>query len=88
MSTTLTKQYYGKSEKTLILEFSISLDKKPTNILIKVLAPLSLLVLAMWAVFWINIEALSERLILPSSAYFLLLHINSLLKEKCQILTT
>ena len=62
MSTTLTKQYYGKPEKILILKFSISLDRKPTNILIKVLASLSLLVLAMWAVFWINSEALSERL--------------------------
>ena len=62
MSTTLTKQYYGKSEKKSILEFSISLDRKPTNILIKVLVPLSLLVLAMSAVFWINSEALSERL--------------------------
>ncbi|AJI54568.1 neurotransmitter-gated ion-channel ligand binding domain protein [Francisella philomiragia] len=57
-----TKYYYGKSEKISMLEFSISLERKPTNILLKVLIPLTLLVLAMWAVFWMDTKALSDRL--------------------------
>ena len=61
-NTTPVKEYYGKSGKTSMLEFNISLDRKPTNILLKVLIPLSLLVLAMWAVFWMDTQSLSDRL--------------------------
>jgi hypothetical protein len=57
-----TKQYYGKPNKISMLTLTISLDRKPANILWKVLLPLTLLVLAMWAIFWINPEALSDRL--------------------------
>jgi hypothetical protein len=57
-----TKQYYGKANKISMLEFSITLDRKPTNIVLKVLIPLTLLVLAMWAVFWMDTKALSDRL--------------------------
>ncbi|MEY8765086.1 ligand-gated ion channel [Francisella salimarina] len=62
VNTNPTKYYYGKSEKVSMLEFSISLERKPTNILLKVLIPLTLLVLAMWAVFWMDTKALSDRL--------------------------
>ena len=56
------KQYYGKATKISRLTLSISLDRKPANVLWKVLLPLTLLVLAMWAIFWMNAEALSDRL--------------------------
>ena len=56
------KQYYGEPSKVSMLTLTISLDRKPANILWKVLFPLSLLVLAMWAIFWMNSEALSDRL--------------------------
>lgn len=56
------KQYYGKPSKVSMLTLTISLDRKPANVLWKVLFPLSLLVLAMWAIFWMNPEALSDRL--------------------------
>ncbi|MDE5005283.1 hypothetical protein NAI73_13345, partial [Francisella tularensis subsp. holarctica] len=45
-----------------MLEFSISLERKPTNNLLKVLIPLTLLVLAMCAIFWMDTIALSDRL--------------------------
>ncbi|MBK2111938.1 ligand-gated ion channel [Francisella tularensis subsp. novicida FSC159] len=56
------KYYYGKPQRISMLEFSISLERKPTNILLKVLIPLTLLVLAMWAIFWMDTKALSDRL--------------------------
>lgn len=56
------KQYYGKPAKVSMLTLKISLDRKPANIVWKVLFPLTLLVLAMWAIFWISPEALSDRL--------------------------
>ncbi|AIT09239.1 hypothetical protein LO80_04115 [Candidatus Francisella endociliophora] len=59
---TKSKQYYGKNDQVSMLKFSISLDRQATNILLKVLIPLSLLVLAMWAVFWMDTKALSDRL--------------------------
>jgi hypothetical protein len=61
-SSTPVKQYYGKPSKISMLTFNISLERKPVNILLKVLVPLSLLVLAMWAVFWMDTKALSDRL--------------------------
>ncbi|API87359.1 ligand-gated ion channel [Francisella uliginis] len=61
-SSTPVKQYYGKPSKISMLDFNISLERKPVNILLKVLVPLSLLVLAMWAVFWMDTQALSDRL--------------------------
>ncbi|MED7820209.1 MULTISPECIES: ligand-gated ion channel [unclassified Francisella] len=61
-SSTPIKQYYGKADKISMLEFNISLERKPVNILLKVLVPLSLLVLAMWAVFWMDTKALPDRL--------------------------
>ncbi|AXA33336.1 ligand-gated ion channel [Francisella adeliensis] len=56
------KQYYGHSDKISMLTLTISLDRKPMNIIWKVLLPLTLLVLAMWSIFWMNKEALSDRL--------------------------
>lgn len=61
-STTRDKEYYGESNKISMLEFSVSLDRQSTSILLKVLIPLSLLVLAMWSVFWMDTQALSDRL--------------------------
>lgn len=61
-STIRDKEYYGESNRISMLEFSISLDRQATNILLKVLVPLSLLVLAMWAVFWMDTKSLSDRL--------------------------
>ncbi|AEB28288.1 ligand-gated ion channel [Francisella hispaniensis] len=61
-NTEPTKYYYGKPEKISMIEFSISLKRKPTNIILKVLIPLTLLVLAMWAIFWMDTKALSDRL--------------------------
>lgn len=56
------KQYYCDSDQISMLTLTISLDRKPMNIIWKVLLPLTLLVLAMWSIFWMNKEALSDRL--------------------------
>ncbi|MFC4892206.1 ligand-gated ion channel [Pseudofrancisella aestuarii] len=56
------KEYYGPAKEISRLILEISLDRKPSNILWKVLLPLTLLVLGMWAIFWMDKEALSDRL--------------------------
>lgn len=56
------KQYYGQSDQVSMLTLTISLDREPMNTIWKVLLPLTLLVLAMWSIFWMDKEALSDRL--------------------------
>lgn len=44
------------------IHLEISMSRKPGNFIWKVILPLVVLVLLMWAVFWLDVDSLSERL--------------------------
>lgn len=52
----------GLGRKFSSLKVDILMQRKPTNIIWKVIFPLIILVLLMWSIFWMDIDALSDRL--------------------------
>lgn len=55
-------RYYGAKNEFSKISMTITLERQSSNMLWKIIFPLILLVSLMWAVFWIDIENLSERL--------------------------
>lgn len=55
-------RYYGTKEELSAITLTITLERKPSNMIWKVMFPLVLLVSLMWAVFWMDIENLADRL--------------------------
>jgi hypothetical protein len=55
-------RYYGKSKPISELVFTITLQRESTSVFWKVILPLTILVLLMWAVFWMEVDNLSDRL--------------------------
>lgn len=55
-------RYYGTKKNFSKVSMTITLERKSSNMLWKIIFPLILLVSLMWAVFWIDIESLSDRL--------------------------
>lgn len=56
------EDFYGEPIEVSKIVVELDLDRKPTNIIWKLLLPLSLLVLGMLAIFWMDEKALSDRL--------------------------
>jgi hypothetical protein len=57
-----TEDYYGVPAESSKLTLQLVLDRKPSSVIWKLLVPLSLLVMGMWSVFWMDTHALSDRL--------------------------
>ncbi|MBC2603728.1 hypothetical protein H5P30_18265 [Puniceicoccus vermicola] len=55
-------RYYGGRENFSELTLTIGLKRKSGNLIWKVILPLVILVLLMWAVFWMDEDNLSDRL--------------------------
>ena len=55
-------RYYGTKKEFSQISMTITLERKSSNMLWKIMFPLILLVSLMWAVFWIDIENLADRL--------------------------
>ncbi|CAA0100945.1 Proton-gated ion channel [Halioglobus japonicus] len=55
-------RYYGTKAEFSEITMTITLERKSSNMLWKVMFPLVLLVSLMWAVFWMDIENLADRL--------------------------
>lgn len=53
---------YGEKTEVSGVKLAITLERKPANIIWKILFPMVLLVSLMWAVFWMDIHDLSDRL--------------------------
>lgn len=59
----LSKQrYYGEARPVSELLFTITLQREWASIFWKVILPLIILVLLMWAIFWMEVDNLSDRL--------------------------
>lgn len=55
-------RYHGSHKDFSEIHLTISLTRESANIIWKVIFPLIILVLLMWAVFWLEVDNLSERL--------------------------
>ncbi len=55
-------RYYGGNQHFSDLTLTIELERKSGNLIWKVILPLIILVLLMWAVFWMEEDNLSDRL--------------------------
>lgn len=55
-------RYYGEPKQISEILFTITLQRESSNIVWKVIIPLVVLVLLMWAVFWMEVDNLSDRL--------------------------
>ncbi len=55
-------RYYGTKQEFSEIAMTITLERKSSNTLWKIMFPLILLVSLMWAVFWMDIENLADRL--------------------------
>lgn len=55
-------RYYGGKKNFSEIHMEISLTRQSANFIWKVIIPLIVLVLLMWAVFWLEVDNLSERL--------------------------
>lgn len=55
-------RYYGRPKQISVLRFNITLVRESANIIWKVIVPLIVLVLLMWAVFWMEVDNLADRL--------------------------
>jgi len=63
MVTTLADhRYYGESKAVSEILFTITLQRESASIVWKVILPLIILVLLMWAIFWMEVDNLSDRL--------------------------
>lgn len=58
----LGNDYYGEARQLSQILLTITMERQSTNIVWKVILPLIVLVLLMWAVFWMDVDNLSERL--------------------------
>ncbi|MCB1705566.1 MAG: hypothetical protein KDI17_11920 [Halioglobus sp.] len=55
-------RYYGTKKAFSEINLTITLERKPSNMVWKIMFPLILLVSLMWAVFWMDIQNLADRL--------------------------
>jgi hypothetical protein len=55
-------RYYGAAKEFSQITMTVTLERKSSNMIWKVIFPLMLLVSLMWAVFWMDIENLADRL--------------------------
>jgi hypothetical protein len=55
-------RYYGTKKEFSEVTMTITLERKSSNMLWKIMFPLILLVSLMWAVFWIDVKNLADRL--------------------------
>jgi hypothetical protein len=55
-------RYYGGRQDFSEIHLEISLTRQSANFIWKVIFPLIVLVLLMWAVFWLEVDNLSDRL--------------------------
>ena len=61
-SSTADFRYYGGQKGFSEIDLAITLTRQSANFIWKVIFPLIVLVLLMWAVFWLEVDNLSERL--------------------------
>ncbi|GFO83472.1 MAG: hypothetical protein A49_30990 [Methyloceanibacter sp.] len=61
-SGTADVRYYGGNKVYSKIDLAISLKRQSANFVWKIIFPLIVLVLLMWAVFWLEVDNLSERL--------------------------
>lgn len=54
--------YYGEPRQLSEILLTITMERQSANIVWKVILPLIVLVLLMWAVFWMEVDNLSDRL--------------------------
>lgn len=62
VSRTMDYRYLGDRKEFSEIHMEISLTRLSSNFIWKVIFPLTVLVLLMWAVFWLEVDNLSERL--------------------------
>ncbi len=55
-------RYYGRPKQISVLRVNITLKRESASIIWKVIVPLIVLVLLMWAVFWMEVDNLADRL--------------------------
>jgi len=55
-------RYYGDAKPISELLFTITLQRESASVVWKVILPLIILVLLMWAIFWMEVDNLSDRL--------------------------
>lgn len=55
-------RYYGPPKQLSEIRLNITLERQSANIVWKVILPLIVLVLLMWAVFWMEVDNLADRL--------------------------
>ncbi len=55
-------RYYGAPKQLSEIRLLITLERRSANVVWKVIIPLIVLVLLMWAVFWMEVDNLSDRL--------------------------
>lgn len=55
-------RYYGPKKEFSVITMTIEMERLSSNMIWKIIFPLILLVSLMWAVFWMSIENLAERL--------------------------
>ncbi len=55
-------RYYGPPKQLSVIRLNITLERQSANVIWKVIVPLIVLVLLMWAVFWMDVDNLSDRL--------------------------
>jgi hypothetical protein len=55
-------RYYAEDAQISAVRLSIALDRNPSNIVWKLIVPMVILVSLIWAVFWMDIHDLSDRL--------------------------
>lgn len=56
------QRYYGEARPVSELLFTITLQREWASVVWKVILPLIILVLLMWAIFWMEVDNLSDRL--------------------------
>lgn len=61
-SRTADYRYYGGTKVFSEINLAISLTRQSANFIWRIIFPLIVLVLLMWAVFWLEVDNLSERL--------------------------
>ena len=57
-----SQRYYGEAKPVSELLFTITLQRESASVVWKVILPLIILVLLMWAIFWMEVDNLSDRL--------------------------
>lgn len=56
------QRYYGEAKPVSELIFTITMQREWASVFWKVILPLIILVLLMWAIFWMEVDNLSDRL--------------------------